>query len=178
MAETIALIALILVIGVILFLTISFAIAIFGGGPFVPTKWPAVHEVLKHAKIKKGEIVYDIGAGDGRFVHIAASKYGAKAKGFELDPFVYFIAKFRQKINGWKGEIVRANTFKQDLSKADVIICYMMPKPLKKFQKQFDKQLKKGTRVISYAFSIGDWKPKKIVPKTDKLSQILIYEKK
>ena len=177
MEITLASLALILVIAVIIFLSISFAICIFGGGPFVPTKWAAVEKVLKHAKIKKGETLYDIGAGDGRFIHLAASKYGAKATGFELDPFVYFIAKVRQKLWGWKGKMIRTNTFKQDLSKADVIVCYMMPKPLEKFQKKFDKELKKGTRILSYAFHIGDWKPKKVIPKTKNLSKIYIYQK-
>ena len=172
-----ATIAVVFVAAIIIFLSISFYITAFGGGPFVPTKWPAVHEVLKHAKIKKGEILYDIGAGDGRFLHIAQSKYGAKATGFELDPFVYCIAKLRQKFCGWKGKIIRSNTFKQDISKADIVICYMMPKPLEKFQKKFDCELKKGTRIISYAFHIGDWKPKKVIPKTKTLSKIFIYQK-
>ena len=170
-------IVLILVIGVTIFLSISFYITIFGGGPFVPTPLPAVHKVLKNSGIKKGDIVYDIGAGDGRFVHFAANDYGAKSIGFELDPFVFFIAKLRQKFWHWKGKIIRGNFEKHNLSDASVIVCYMMPKTLAKFQKKFDRELKKGTKIISYAFHIGDWKPKKIIPKENKIAQIFVYQK-
>jgi predicted RNA methylase len=167
---------LIFVSAVSVFLSISFYITIFGGGPFVPTPMPAVHKVLKHAKIKKGEKVYDIGAGDGRFIHFAANDYGADATGFELDPFVYFIARMRQVFWKWKGKIVHGNFKKHSLKDADLILCYMMPKTLAKFQKKFDKELKKGTRILSYAFHIGDWEPKEIIPRKDKIGKIFIYQ--
>ena len=166
----------ILVSLVIVALCISFYITIFGGGPFVPTPMKAVEKVLKHANIKKGNKLYDIGAGDGRFLHIAEKVYGAKATGFEMDPFVYTFARIRQIFFGWKGKMVRANFLKHDISDAKIVVCYMLPKTLAKFQKKFDKELKKGTRVISYAFHIGDWKPKKIIPKRGKISKIFIYE--
>ena len=100
----ILIITLIIVILITIFMSISFYITIFGGGPFVPTPFKSVHTVLKYAKIKKGEKVYDIGAGDGRFIHFASKDYGADATGFEMDPFVYFIAKMRQRFFGWKGK--------------------------------------------------------------------------
>lgn len=166
----------ILVFTVIIFLCVSFYITIFGGGPFVPTPIPAVLKVLKHANIHKGDRVYDIGAGDNRFVHFATKLYKAKAVGFELNPFIYFIAKIRQWLWGWKGKIIRGNFWKQSLEDADIILCYMMPNSLAKFQKKFDKELKKGTKVVSYAFHIGTWKPKKTIPKNKDISKIWIYE--
>jgi SAM-dependent methyltransferase len=169
-------ILLIIIIAVIIFLCISFYITIFGGGPFIPTPFPAVHEVLKHAKIKKHDKVYDIGAGDGRFIHFAIKDYQAQAVGFELDPFVFFLAKLRQWFWGWKGKIIRGNFLKHNVSDADIVLCYMLPRTLAKFQNKFDKELRKGTRVVSYAFHIGSWKPKKIIPKKGKLSKIWIYE--
>ncbi len=169
-------IILIVVSTVCVFMTVSFLVAIFGGGPFVPTPLPAVHKVLKHAKIKKGDKVYDIGAGDGRFVHFAAKDYGANATGFEIDPFVYFIARLRQIFWKWKGKMVRSNFQKHDLADADVLLCYMMPNTLKKFQKQFDAQLRKGAKVVSYAFKVGDWKPKKVIPRQGKIGRIYIYQ--
>ena len=171
-----AIIALIIICSISVFLTISFYIAIFGGGPFVPTPMNAVHKVLKAAKIKKGDKVYDIGAGDGRFIHFAAKDYGAKAVGFEIDPFVYFIAKIRQWVWKWKGKIIRSNFQKHSLRDADVIVCYMMPNTLAKFQKKFDKELRKGTKVVSYGFHIGTWKPKLHIPRKDDIGQIFVYQ--
>lgn len=173
----VSLLALILVVSISVFLTISFYITIFGGGPFVPTPMYAVHKVLKAAGIKKGQKVYDIGAGDGRFVHFACKDYGANAVGFEMDPTVYMIAKIRQWLWHWKGKIIRSNFLRYHLTDADVVVCYMMPKTLARFQTKFDKELKKGAKIVSYAFHIGTWKPKKIIPKDKKISKIFIYQK-
>ncbi len=170
-------IVLILVVAVIIFLCISFYITIFGGGPFIPTPMVAVHKVLKAAEIKKGAKVYDIGAGDGRFVHFAEKDYGARAIGFELDPFVYFIAKMRQWFWKWKGKIVQGNFLNHSIADADIIVCYMLPKTLERFQPKFEKELKKGAKVVFYAFHIGSWKPTKNIPKEGKISQIWIYER-
>lgn len=169
-------IVLIIVSLVTIFLTISFYITIFGGGPFVPTPMAAVHKVLKNAGIKKGHKVYDIGAGDGRFIHFAAKDYGANSTGFEMDPFVFFIAKVRQWFWKWQGKMIRSNFQKHSLKDADFVLCYMMPKTLAQFQKKFDKELKKGTKIVSYAFHIGSWVPKKIIPKEGKIAQIFIYQ--
>lgn len=171
-----SIIALIIVASISVFMTISFYITIFGGGPFVPTPMPSVHKVLKVAEIKKGQKVYDIGAGDGRFIHFAAKDYGADAVGFEMDPIVYCIAKIREIFWHWKGKMIRSNFQKYSLADADVLLCYMMPNTLAKFQKQFDKELKKGCKIVSYAFHIGTWIPKKVVPKENKIAQIFIYQ--
>ena len=166
----------ILVSIVIVALCVSFYITIFGGGPFVPTPMKAVEKVLKYAEIKKGNQLYDIGAGDGRFLNVSTKKYGANAVGFELDPFVYTLARIKQMFFGWKGKMIRSNFLKHDISDADIVICYMLPRTLAKFQSKFDKELKKGTKVVSYAFHIGSWEPKKIIPKKGKISKIFIYE--
>lgn len=169
-------ISLIIVIAIIVFLTISFYITIFGGGPFVPTPMKAVHEILKHAKIKKGQKVYDIGAGDGRFLHFAEKDYKAQATGFEIDPFVFLLAKIRRIFWHWKGEMIFGSFLKQNLKEADIILCYMLPRTLKKFRQKFFRRLKKGTRIVSYAFQIKDLKAKEVIPKNKKMSAIFIYE--
>ncbi len=176
------LILLVIVIMVSVVMTTCAYITIFGGGPFVPTPMPAVQEVLKHANIKKGQKVYDIGAGDGRFIHFASKKYGADATGFEIDPFVFLIAKIRQWFWKWEGKMIRADFRSHSLKDADCIVCYMLPRTLAKFQKKFDAELKKGAKVVSYAFHVGDWKPKKIIPKKitpkkGKIAPIYIYQK-
>lgn len=172
----IGIIGLVFILLVIIFLSISFYITIFGGGPFVPTPMRAVHKILESAKIKKGQKVYDIGAGDGRFLHFAERDYRARATGFEVDPFVFLLAKIRQVFWRWKGEIIFGSFLKQDIKDADIIFCYMLPRTIKKFQKKFLKKLKKGTRIVSYTFQLHNLKAKKIIPKDGKTAAIFIYE--
>lgn len=169
---------LLLVAILILGLFTSFTVAILAGSPFVPTPMKAVKEVLKNAEIKKGDILYDIGAGDGRFLHYAEKLYGAKATGFEIDPFVFLLAKFKKLFLRWKGKIIRGNFMNHSIKDADIVICYMMPESLKKYQKKFDAELPKGCKVISYSFHIGSWKPYKIIQlnKKTKIKKIFIYK--
>jgi len=165
-----------------LFITIalltSYGVAIFGGGPFLPTPRKAVKKILKEIGIKKGDILYDIGAGDGRFLHYAEKLYGAKATGFEIDPFVFFLGKLKQWLFGWKGKLIRSNFRHYDLGNANIIICYMLPNTLAKYQEKFDNELKNGTLVISYTFHIGSWKPIKTIKKDTKtgIRKIFIYK--
>ena len=175
--EIITIVSLLIILALCVALTTSFVVAFFGGGPFVPTPKKAVREVLKQAKIKKGDKLYDIGAGDGRYIHFAEKEYGAIATGFEIDPFVYALARFKQIVFGWKGTMIRSNFRKHSLKDADIIICYMLPSTLKKYQTKFDKELKKGCRIISYSFHIGSWKPTKTIPAKTKtgIKKIYIY---
>ena len=75
----------IFLIGLSILLSINLFFAI-KYAPFVATPWPTVERILKEAKIKPGQILFDLGCGDGRFIHLATKKYQAKATGFEIDP--------------------------------------------------------------------------------------------
>jgi SAM-dependent methyltransferase len=156
----------------------SFFVAIFGGGPFVPTPKRSVKRILKHAGIRKGQKVYDIGAGDGRFLHFAEKLYGAKATGFEIDPFVYMLARFKQIFLRHKGTMIRGNFQNHSLKDADFVFCYMLPETLKKYRTKFAHELNPSCTVISYTFKIHGWKPSKVIP-TDKknhIKRIYIYK--
>lgn len=133
-------------------------IALVKGAPFVPTPLKITRRMLELAKIRPGEKIYDIGCGDGRMVHLASKKYQAEAVGFELSPLIYFGAKICQPFYRSKAKILFRDSRKQNLGDADVIFCYMMPESMQKFQEKFDRELKKGARVISYAFQIKKWK--------------------
>lgn len=172
-----SIISLIVICALVIYLCVNCYLAFFGVAPFVPTPMVAVHEILKQAKIKKGERVYDLGAGDGRFLHFAEKDYGAKAIGYEVDPGVFLYAKIKQWLFGWKGKMIRADFRTQEVKDADVIVCYMMTHSLKKLEGFFEKQIAGGTRVVSYVFEIGDAVPKKIIPKDEKrgMGRILIY---
>lgn len=161
-----------------LFLLVPTIVALIQGAPFVPTPMNAAKKMIKLAGIKKNEKVVDIGCGDGRLVYIAANDYEAQAVGFELSPLVWCLAKIRKIFWRSKAKIKFGDFRMFDLSKTDYIVCYMLPETLAKFVPKFEKELKKGAKVISYAFHIADWAPVHIEPSDPKenISQIMIYE--
>ena len=129
-----------------------------GEGPFVSTPWTVMDKMMELADIKKGEKVYDLGCGDGRLLIEANKRYGAKAVGIEISPFVYWLAKIATRFSQAKVKVIRGNIFEFDFSDADVVFCYLFPEPMKKLEKKF-KNLKKGCRIISHGFEIPGWKP-------------------
>ena len=167
-----------LIVTTLLLVFIPNLIAAINGAPFVPTPMRAVEKVLKAARIKKGDRVYDIGCGDGRFVHFANKLYKADAVGFELDPLICLMAKIRKIFWHSKAKIVFGDFRRYKLNNTDKIVCYMLPKTLANFKPKFEKELRKGAQVISYAFSIEGWKPLKKIERDRKqnISPIWIYE--
>lgn len=145
-------------IALAIIITIPTIIAMSTGAPFVPTPMPRVRKMLALAQIKPGEKVYDIGCGDGRMVYLAANDYGAKAVGFELSPLVYMLAKVRKFFWRSKAQIHFTDFRSKNLGDADVIVCYLLPESLARLQSKLETELKKGARVVSYAFPIGTWK--------------------
>ena len=112
-------------------------------------------------------------------VYIAANDYGAKAVGLELSPLVYVLAKIRKIFWRSKAEIHFCDFRHKNLSDADVIVCYLLPEPLARLQPKLEAELKKGARVISYAFQIGNWEVthrEERDPKNN-LAPILVYER-
>ena len=131
--------------------------------PFVPTPQRVVDKMIELAGIKKGDIVYDLGSGDGRIV-IAAAKKGAKAVGFEIDPELVGMSRQNIKKAGVeeRSEIRNQDILTADLSGASVITMYLLPDVNLKLKPKLLRQLKPGSRVVSHAFDMGDWKPDKI----------------
>lgn len=138
-------------------ITIPTIVAMSTGAPFVPTPMPRVKRMIELAGIKPGEKVYDIGCGDGRMVYVAANEYGADATGFELSPLVYALARARKFFWRSKAKIEFRDFRHQNLSNADVIVCYLLPESLARLQPKLEAELKPGARVVSYAFPIGNW---------------------
>lgn len=163
----------------LILISVPTIMAMINGAPFVPTPMDRVRSMVKMAKIKKGQKVYDIGCGDGRFVYVAANDYGANATGIELSPLVYLLAKVRQFFWKSKAKIVFGDFKMRNLSDANIIFCYLLPESLAKIQPQLNKQIKKGTRIYSYAFQIPGWK---LIHKEERiasqnLAPIFVYEK-
>ena len=127
---------------------------------FVPTPMQVVERMLEIAEVKKGEFLIDLGSGDGRIPVTAAKKYGARGLGVDLDPDRIREAHENVKKNdvGNMVEIRQQNLFETDISKADVISMYLLTDlNLRLRPKLLD--LKPGTRLVSHAFSMGDWMP-------------------
>jgi cyclopropane fatty-acyl-phospholipid synthase-like methyltransferase len=152
---------------------------LINGAPFVPTPMEAVRKMIKLAKIKKGDVVYDIGCGDGRMVYVAANEYGARATGLELSPLVYTFARIRKLLWRSKAKILFRNFKTQNLRDADVIVCYLMPETLEKLRPKLETELKPGAMVVSYAFRMASWKETHQEPKdaAKNISPIWIYKR-
>lgn len=126
--------------------------------PFVPTPQKTVNKMLTIAKIQPKQIIYDLGCGDGRFIRSASRQYKAKTIGLELNPFLYFYAKLRSF--GHQNELILfQNLFQQDLSQANLIICYLLPHTLQKLEKKLLTELSKGTKIISHGFCFKHLQP-------------------
>jgi tRNA G37 N-methylase Trm5 len=131
--------------------------------PYVPTPQEVVDRMLELAQVKKGDVVYDLGSGDGRIVVTAAKKYGVKAIGFEIDP--ERIKESHENIKkagvGNLVEIRQQDIRTVDLSQASVLTMYLLPEVNLMIRPNIWKQMKPGSRVVSHDFDMGDWKPLK-----------------
>jgi ribosomal protein L11 methylase PrmA len=130
---------------------------------FVPTPEPVVEAMLQVANVTKSDVVYDLGCGDGRIPVTAAKKYGARGFCFDIDPQRIKEANENVAKNnvGNLVTVVHADLFETDLSGASVVTLYLLPALNVKLMPKLMKELKPGTRIVSHAFDMGDWKPEK-----------------
>ena len=144
------------------------------GLPSVPTKPERIQKALKLAKLQTDEVLYDLGAGDGRVLFIAARDFGAKAVGLEIGPIQCVLIWLRAVANGWDKKIrVRwANFYNADLSEADVVFVYATSKEVAKLAPHLEQQMKLGSRLVSISADFPDWEPYVV----DEHELIFVYE--
>lgn len=132
--------------------------------PFVPTPLPVVEYMLKLADLKAGEVLFDLGAGDGRTVIMAAKNFGARAVGVELREDLAKKALSTIHENGLTDRvtIVNGDMFNVNLSSADVVFLYLTTSANEKIKPKLETELKKGARVVSHDYEIVGWKPVKV----------------
>lgn len=130
-------------------------------GPDVPTPPQVIERMLAAAHLKPGEMVYDLGCGEGRVVIMAAQKFGARAVGIELSPGLFDRTFKHVKDMGLDNQItiVHGNALHYDLSPADVVTIYFLTSSNDRLRPVFEKTLKPGTRVVSHDYEIRGWKP-------------------
>jgi SAM-dependent methyltransferase len=137
--------------------------------PFVPTPQEVVDRMLELAQVRQGDLLYDLGSGDGRIVITAAKRYGAKAVGFEIDHALVTYSQRNIKEAGVEAlaEIREEDIRTIDLSPASVLTMYLYPGANLRLRAAIMRQLKPGARVVSHDFSMGDWKPDLVERMTD-----------
>jgi SAM-dependent methyltransferase len=139
--------------------------------PYVPTTEGAVEAMLKLADVKKTDIVYDLGCGDGRIVIAAAKTFGARGVGIDIDPVRIAEANANAKRAGVE-RLVRFeenDLFQADFKEATVVTLFLLSSVNLRLRPKLLADLKPGTRVVSNTFDMGDWKPERelTVPNTD-----------
>ena len=131
------------------------------GLPLVPTKPERIRKALKLVKLRPSQVLYELGAGDGRVLFIAAREFGSKAVGVEIGPVQCMLIWLRIKGGGLGTQIqVRwANFYKADVRQADVIYVYATSEEAITLAPHLEKQLRKGTRVVSISADFPEWEP-------------------
>ncbi|MFM2033695.1 MAG: hypothetical protein RJA32_330 [Pseudomonadota bacterium] len=129
---------------------------------WLPTGTELVSLMLKTANVGPNDLVYDLGAGDGKIAIAAAKEFGAKAVGIEFNPNMaaYAQRNANQSGVGHLVKIINGDIFVEDFSKATVVTLYLLPDLNIQLRPTILK-MKPGTRVVSHAFTMGDWEPDK-----------------
>ena len=132
---------------------------------YEPSSPQVVMEMLRLANVNKGDVVYDLGCGDGRIVIAAAEKFGARGVGIDIDPERIQEAQESARKAGVSARVRFRNEdlFEADISEATVVTLYLLPWVNLKLRPKLWSELKPGTRIVSHSHDMGDWKPEKEV---------------
>ncbi|TAK40954.1 MAG: class I SAM-dependent methyltransferase [Betaproteobacteria bacterium] len=130
---------------------------------FVPTPQEVVEDMLRLADVKKGDVLYDLGSGDGRIPVTAAKKYGVRAVGIDIDPDRIAEARDNARKAGvsQQAEFRLGDIFTMDFREATVVTLYLLPELNVKLRPRLWAELKPGTRIVSHQFDMDDWRPDK-----------------
>ena len=142
--------------------------------PFVPTPMVVVDRMLELAEVKSGDVVYDLGSGDGRIVIRAAKKYGARGVGVEMDSELIKLSRQKAREEGVSHlvEFRAEDALKVDVSPATVVTLYMLPWFNSMLRPILQRELKPGARIVAHDFDIEGWPPTRV----EKLPEIQVTE--
>jgi protein-L-isoaspartate O-methyltransferase len=144
--------------------------------PYVNSPQRVVDRMLELASIKPGETVFDLGCGDGRVLITAAQRFNARAVGIEISEKLAQRTSSRIAGLGLQDQVkvIRGDLREADLSSADVVVIYLLTGSNKEIRPQLEKQLRAGSRVVSYSYAVPGWKASR-VDRTDEHEGHLIY---
>lgn len=148
------------------------------GSPFVPTEDKKINQILALAGLKKNQVFYDLGCGDGRVVIEAVKNFKVKGIGIDINPLLIKIAKLKSKIKKIPSEKINflcQDILKTNLKNGDYIYLFLMPKLIERLKPKLAK-LKKGTIIISHGFKIENWESKLIKEKKDRPFSTYYYQ--
>ncbi len=158
----------ILYLFILLAIMLVFGTAAYAGlkaAPWVPVFKRDIERVVRLANVQPGEVVYDLGSGDGRILIALANNSRAELViGYELSFIPYVWSKVRLWFLGQSGrtEVRYGDFLERPLDRADVVFCFLTPKAMKKLAPKFKQELRPGTRIISYSFLIPGWQPETV----------------
>lgn len=143
---------------IVLFIIWKYWALLIGAG-YDPTPMHRVTKMLSIALTGKGDVVYDLGSGDGRIIITAARVFGARAVGIEADPLRFIYSWIRVLVSGQAGKVkVRyGNFFNFDLSQATVVTMFLYGPTNDRLREKLLREMKPGTRVVSYVWRFNDW---------------------
>lgn len=140
------------------------------GAPYVPTKNKLAVDILKEIKYKKNGLFVELGSGDARITRTAVKNYPVRGMAVDVNALLIIWSKVLSKFDGTRGRIdyVTKNILGVDLKKADYIYLFLFPALIEKLLPKFEKELKKGTIIISHGFPISKYK-NRMIKQVDRL---------
>jgi len=148
--------------------------------PYIPTPQVIVERMLEVGRVKPGDVVYDLGSGDGRIVITAAQKFGARGVGVEINPDLCRKALQQIKTLGLADRVtmIEDSALRVDLSPANVVTMYLLTNSNERLKPHLERYLKAGSRIVSNEFPIPGWKPVEMLEiKTAAVNhRIYVYE--
>jgi len=144
------------------------------GLPWRPTSYARVRAALALAHVRPGEVVYDLGSGDGRVPVLAAREFQAHAVGVEISPLHCLVSRLyaRAQRVGAQVDILQTDFYKVDLSEADVVFAYMTSAQVARLRPRLEGQLRAGARVVTISFDMDGWEPQAV----DRDQLIFLYQ--
>jgi len=160
---------------IVIFLLIAISWIWPPNSPWAPwwrTKSKTAEKALRLAKVNSKDLVYELGSGEATALVVAAEKFGATGVGIEIDPIRCFLSRLTIKRKKLDKKIIikKKSFFEENLKDADVVYVYLVPKALEKLIPKFKKELKKGTRIISYKYKLS-----LEIKKEDKENNLSLY---